>query len=582
MLRAARNGLEVVLGKFAQSRGHRKIKRVRLPSRKQIFLTIAGLGAACVLAIAVLYHYAVSGGLVARQKPSAFEAFAARSLVNLSIPREFKALRNPLTGTSADVAAGHELYRKNCEVCHGYDGTGKTVTSAGLYPPPSDLSRIGLEMRKRADGELFYFIRNGVRNTAMPGWQLPDQQTWQLVAFIRHLPPTALTGVSELQLDREQSVANAHYVGSAACEKCHSAIYTSWKKTLMANVVRDPREHPEAIIADFSESNALVDFSTNDIAFVYGTKWKQRYFKRVGDDYYPFPAQWDVVHKVWRRYFAKDDWWSAYYPADNFKRPTSATCDGCHSVNYDIARKTPAEWNVGCEKCHGPGSEHAKNPTSANIINPARLDYVQANDTCIQCHSQGRPLTNPIGGKYYDWPVGFHMGLRLRDFWKLEEHKLGETSFTHFADGTAHKNRMQGNDFVTSLMYTHGVACFTCHDSHGTTNNALLRKPASELCLDCHAPNSPNGPHTATIEEHTHHKAGSPGSECIGCHMPKIAQTLGDVNVRSHTFRFISPATAESLNIPNACNVCHADKSPKWATDVLNSWQERSPWRNGG
>ena len=53
---------------------------------------------------------------------------------------------------------------------------------------------------------------------------------------------------------------------------------------------------------------------------------------------------------------------------------------------------------------------------------------------------------------------------KLSDFWKLEDHKLGETTFTHFADGTAHKNRMQGNDFVTSLMYSHGVTCFTCHD----------------------------------------------------------------------------------------------------------------------
>ena len=65
--------------------------------------------------------------------------------------------------------------------------------------------------------------------------------------------------------------------------------------------------------------------------------------------------------------------------------------------------------------------------TRENIVNPARLDYVHANDTCIQCHSQGQPLTNPINGKYYDWPVGFHMGSNLADFWKLEEHKLGET-----------------------------------------------------------------------------------------------------------------------------------------------------------
>ena len=50
----------------------------------------------------------------------------------------------------------------------------------------------------------------------------------------------------------------------------------------------------------------------------------------------------------------------------------SALCDGCHSVNYDIKTKTVTEWNVGCEKCHGPGSEHVKHPTSANIVNPAR------------------------------------------------------------------------------------------------------------------------------------------------------------------------------------------------------------------
>ena len=55
----------------------------------------------------------------------------------------------------------------------------------------------------------------------------------------------------------------------------------------MANVVRDPREHPEAIIPDLSKPNPLVAFSTNDIALVYGGKWKQRYFKKIGDDYFP-------------------------------------------------------------------------------------------------------------------------------------------------------------------------------------------------------------------------------------------------------------------------------------------------------
>ncbi|PWU03706.1 MAG: cytochrome C [Terriglobia bacterium] len=371
------------------------------------------------------------------------------------------------------------------------------------------------------------------------------------------------------------------YTGSAACRTCHSAIYDRWKQTRMANVVTDPKEHPEVIIPDFSKADPLLTFTRNDVALVYGTKWKQRYFKKTGDDYFPFPAQWDINNKVWRAYFVREgtDWWVPFYPADNMKRPTGPTCDGCHSVNYNVQTKTPTEWNVGCEKCHGPGSAHAARPARANIYNPVRAGALHGSDVCIQCHSQGRPLKNPIEGRYYDWPVGFQAGMKLDDYWQLEDHKLGETTFTHFPDATGHKNRMQGNDFVQSAMYTHGVNCFSCHDVHGTANNADLLKPVQVLCLECHGPSSPNGPHTATIEQHTHHRAGSSGNECAACHMPKIEQTIADVNVRSHTFRFIAPAEADRLKMPNSCNSCHTDKNASWATDALKGWPEFSSWR---
>ncbi len=377
------------------------------------------------------------------------------------------------------------------------------------------------------------------------------------------------------------AVSNRHYVGSLACRTCHPQIYERWKTTRMANVVRDPKKHPDAIIPDLSKPDPLLTFTKDDIAFVYGSKWKQRYFKKVGDDYFPLPAQWDIRHQVWRPYFVKNgtDWWSTLYPPENMKRPTGPLCDGCHSVNYDIRTKAVTEWNVGCERCHGPGSEHVSHPSSASIVNPAHLDFVRANDICLQCHSQGQPLNNPIEGKYYDWPVGFQVGGNLQDHWKLEEHKLGETTFTHFADGTAHKNRMQGNDYVQSLMYNRGVKCSSCHDVHGTDNNALLLKPANVMCLECHGPGSPNGPHTTTVEEHTHHQTVSPGNDCVSCHMPKIEQTIADVNVRSHTFRFITPAMTDVYEIPNPCTSCHKDKSTAWAKAQLKAWPNLSPWR---
>src|SRR5215472_11727813 len=89
----------------------------------------------------------------------------------------------------------------------------------------------------------------------------------------------------------------------------------------------------------------------------------------------------------------------------------------------------------------------------------------------------------------------------------------------------------------------------------------------------------PNGPRTATLEQHTHHKKGSTGSQCVACHMPKIATTLGDVKVRAHTFAVLSPAMTDKYHIPNPCTSCHTDRSTAWALEALGRWPERSPWR---
>ncbi len=547
-------------------------------TRKHYRIAIAVVLAIIIVAGA-LYEWLVPGLSSARTVPPKLEIAIATWLLHQSVPAAARAAINPLGSDAADIVAGRDLFREDCEICHAYDGGGRTRIGGREYPQAPPLR---VAVRSMSDGEVFYHIRNGIRNTGMPAWDMPDRQIWQLVAYIRRLPsPARLAAAEPPESDREAPAPSATYVGSATCKKCHEEIYARWSKSRMANVVRDPREHPDAFIPDFSKPDPLVTFSKDDVAFVYGSRWKQRYFTKIGDDYFPEPAQWDVTHKMWKKYFVPNggDWWAPLYPPDNFKRPTGPLCDGCHSVDYDIATKKVSEWNVGCEKCHGPGSAHVERPVASTILNPARFDYVHANDTCIQCHSQGRPPKNPIEGKYYDWPVGFHVGLNLADFWDLEEHKLGETSFTHFPDGTAHKNRMQGNDFVLSLMYARGVTCSNCHDPHGTDNPGIVREKGNGLCLGCHGPNAQNGPHTATIEQHTHHAAGSTGSECIACHMPKIAETLGDVMVRSHTFRFVWPTQTDTMKIPNACNLCHTDKTTAWATEALRSWADRSPWR---
>jgi predicted CXXCH cytochrome family protein len=555
-----------------QQDSSQRIRRSRAP------IWIGGIIAAIVVLGGALYAFVVPGLSSALQEPPAAETIIATWLLHQSVPDEEKKRINPLKDDLASIAAGRELYREKCETCHAYEGSGKTTIGSNQYPRPPALRSFAIQAT--ADGELFYHIRNGIRNTGMPAWNLPDRQIWQLVSYIRHLPEVAPM-TPEAAATPQAPPDHGRYVGSVACKGCHEEVYARWIKTRMANVVRDPREHPDAITPDLSKPNPIFNFTKDDVALVYGSRWKQRYFKKIGDDYFPLPVQWDVAHETWRRYFVANgtDWWAVLYPPDNFQRPTGPLCDGCHSVNYDIKTKAVTEWNVGCERCHGPGETHAKKPIRDNVLNPARFDYVRASDTCIQCHSQGQPKTNPIEGKYYDWPVGYDVAKNLADYWKLEEHKLGETTFTHFPDDTAHKNRMQGNDFVQSLMYARGVTCFSCHDPHGGDNVAMVRKTGNALCLDCHGPNAQAGPHAPSVEAHTHHKVGSAGSECIACHMPKVAQTIADQNVRSHTFRFVTPGDSETLKIPNACNLCHTDKSIEWAKAALESWPDRSPWR---
>jgi predicted CXXCH cytochrome family protein len=373
--------------------------------------------------------------------------------------------------------------------------------------------------------------------------------------------------------------AGARYVGSQACQRCHQELYEGWKHSKMANILLDPREHPEAVEGDFTHPDPVRTFGLDEVAFTYGSRFKQRYFTRRGDDLYPLPAQWDVAKKRWLPYHVEPgtDWWVAHYGPTNFDRPTGPTCDGCHSVNYDIAKKQPTEWNVGCEKCHGPGSAHVEHATKNNIVNPETLDFVRANDVCIQCHSQGQPLKNPIEGRWYDWPVGFVAGQRLADYWRLEETKPGATNFYQFADLTSHKNRMQGNDFVQSTMYHRQMRCFDCHQVHsGAVSN--LPVSGNGLCLGCHGPQNPAGLR-GSVTEHTHHGERSAGSQCVACHMPRIEQTIKDNYVAAHTFRFITPQQTEQSGIPNPCTSCHQDKPLSWAKEQLASWATTSPWR---
>jgi predicted CXXCH cytochrome family protein len=176
--------------------------------------------------------------------------------------------------------------------------------------------------------------------------------------------------------------------------------------------------------------------------------------------------------------------------------------------------------------------------------------------------SHPRPVLR-LAGRLY-------RGAAAGDYWQLEELKYGTTDFYQFADLTAHKNRMQGNDFVQSNMYHRQIRCFDCHDVHNNQNESNLLERGNALCLGCHTRRDAAGL-KGTVSERTHHAENSPGSQCAACHMPLIEQTIKDSYVAAHTFRFISPTESEQSGIPNPCTSCHAGKSNAWAIEALSA-----------
>ncbi|MBI5049117.1 MAG: cytochrome C [Deltaproteobacteria bacterium] len=342
------------------------------------------------------------------------------------------------------------------------------------------------------------------------------------------------------------------------------------------------------VLGDFTSKDPVLTFKPEDVDMLIGSRFKQRYAKKISDDYFIHPAEWNIAKKKWQPYVPKKDWWVPQYPADWDKKPASRLCEGCHQTGYDLEAKKGVEPNIACEACHGPGKEHVeamnkleedkkagKLPKVSQyvrdnkIINPGLLDVDMANDVCFQCHLSGKSIDNKTA-----WAIGFKPGDVLSKYWVEDAFEHGKGTYTFWSNGSANKNRVQGNTYKFSEMYKQGVKCITCHNPHGTDYKSLVYKPGNNLCLTCHGPDSPAGLTYSyqEIEEHTRHKRTSTGSDCMECHMVKTGKHANDAESRDHTFKFISPAMTKEHGVPNACNNCHTDKSVDWAIEAVKTW----------
>jgi glucose/arabinose dehydrogenase/mono/diheme cytochrome c family protein len=93
-------------------------------------------------------------------------------------PDSAQQMKNPYEGQPAAIAAGTQLYARNCLSCHGKSGEG-----SGNVP-----SLVDGKLETTTPGEVFWFITKGDKDNGMPSWaQLPEKQRWQIVSYVKSL-----------------------------------------------------------------------------------------------------------------------------------------------------------------------------------------------------------------------------------------------------------------------------------------------------------------------------------------------------------------------------------------------------------
>ncbi len=140
-------------------------------------------------------------------------------------PASAKKLKNPLTATDENIAAGRKLFTQNCASCHGEDGKSQTDIVKAMKVKPTDLT--GKAMQGITDGEIYWVVTNGIKSAKMPAFKskASDEERWQMTLYVKHLMgehPHA--GHAEHQAGQQSKQQNhdAHQPGQQASH--HDAV----------------------------------------------------------------------------------------------------------------------------------------------------------------------------------------------------------------------------------------------------------------------------------------------------------------------------------------------------------------------
>lgn len=96
---------------------------------------------------------------------------------------------NPIPPTIENIHAGQRNFTSYCMVCHGLDGQNTGVPFADKMAPPVPLLN-SAPVQAYTDGQLHRIISDGIFPSGMPASKtvFSDDEIWQMVLYIRHLP----------------------------------------------------------------------------------------------------------------------------------------------------------------------------------------------------------------------------------------------------------------------------------------------------------------------------------------------------------------------------------------------------------
>lgn len=275
----------------------------------------------------------------------------------------------------------------------------------------------------------------------------------------------------------------------------------------------------------------------------------------------------------------------------------NASCIACHSVGgrpgidsrTGTLESTVAELGISCEACHGPAEAHVRHHRSPlnrylqrqsddpdpTIVNPAKCSSMVSSQICGQCHSyyQFKDFQQILArGQSYRPGDDLTRTRKIVMFDTPEHQKLeAEGKAVCWQDGTCRTGGDEYNGMTVSTCFTKGrLSCLSCHSMHSSEPSDQLAADmdTDRACLQCHTSYADNP------AAHTHHAASSSGSRCYNCHMPHTSFALLTA-MRSHRIDSPHAAISAASGRPNACNLCHLNRTLQWTAEKLNVWYDQ-------